>query len=456
MTTLSIPRTAPEKSPAPAHQFPRGFLWGAATAAYQIEGAVNHGGRGECIWTRFAQRPGAIAHGQSGAFACDHYNRLETDLDLMSELGIQVYRFSIAWPRIQPSGTGEANPEGIDFYQRLVDGLLERDILPLPTLYHWDLPQALENHGGWRNRDTAYRFADYTGRVTDVLGDRVQHWTTFNEPYCIVELGHRHGVQAPGACEPEKVVRQVYHHVLLAHGLAAAAIRDRRADAKIGFVHLTGVPDPLFEDEECISAARRSFHDQNAWVLHPLFHGEYPEDIWEKLGNDTPDVQNGDLKLIGAGLDYLGVNSYSSWNLMHPTKGLLEPEEWYPRTDMGWPITPDVLYWAVRFIHEAYAPEEMYITESGCAYPDEVGPDGEVMDYARIAYLRQHLRSIHRATQEDIPIKGYIAWSLLDNFEWAFGYDKRFGLIHVNFETFERTPKMSANWYSRVIAHNAL
>lgn len=455
MTTLSQVVLDSETVRDDGHRFPDGFLWGAATSAYQIEGSVDADGRGPSIWDDFCARPGAIANGDSGRMACDHYRRWRQDVDLMAELGLNAYRFSIAWPRILPSGTGPVNAQGLDFYDRLVDALLDAGIAPYATLYHWDLPSALERKGGWRARSTAEAFAEYSAIVARRLGDRVRDWVTFNEPFCIAELGHRTGDQAPGRRDGEKTWRQVYHHLLLGHGLASDAVKAASPSmARVGFVHLTTAPEPLFEDDESIRGARLAFRRHNAWIMDPLFRGEYPADQWDAAGANAPDVADGDMRAIGGRMDFLGVNSYSSWEFAQPDGSALQPEKWHPRTQMDWPIMPDCLYWACRFSHEEYAAPAIYITESGCAFPDSVDARGEVVDTARIAYLKAHLRGVRRATVEGAPVKGYFVWSLLDNFEWAYGYAKRFGIVHVNFETQKRTPKLSARWYSRVAALN--
>ena len=453
MTTLP---TSDEPLAAAAQPgFPQGFLWGAATSAYQIEGAVDAGGRGRSIWDDFCARPGKVANGESGARACDHYHLWREDVALMRSLGLGAYRFSISWPRIQPAGRGAANAAGLDFYDRLVDGLLEAGIRPFATLYHWDLPSALEAEGGWRARPTCEAFAEYAAIVAERLGDRVEHWTTFNEPFCIADLDHGSGEQAPGRRDSRQVVRQVNHHILLAHGLAAQAVRASAPGAvQVGFVQLTTAPEPLLEDDASIEAAREGYRRHNAMIFDPLCRGSYPADILESLGADAPHVADGDLATIHQPLDYVGINSYSSWEVVDPSGRTLQPEPSHPRTHMGWPITPDALYWAVRFTNEIYAPKAIHITESGCAYPDEVNADGEVLDTARIAYLKAHLRGLQRAAMEGHPVKGYFLWSLLDNFEWAHGYAKRFGIVHVNFETLKRTPKLSAGWYGRVAQLN--
>lgn len=453
MTTMS--EAAEPRSASPStFSFPDDFVWGTATSAYQIEGAVHEDGRGPSIWDDFCARPGAVTNGDSGRIACDHYHRWKDDVSLISSLGLSAYRFSIAWPRILPEGTGAVNAKGLDFYDRLVDALLDAGITPYTTLYHWDLPSALEKRGGWRVRETSEAFANYSRVVAERLGDRVRNWITFNEPWCIADLGHRTGDHAPGRKDDEKTVRNVYHHMLLGHGWAADAIKSVSGDTRVGFVHLTGAPEPLFEDDDTIRGAKAAFRRQNAWVLDPLYRGEYPADQWDALGKATPDVQPGDMKAIGGRMDFLGVNAYSSWEYVDRDGSALIPEKWFPRTFMEWPITPECLYWATRFANEEYRPGSIYITESGCAFPDTVNAQGEVQDIARVAYLKAHLRGVQRATAEGVPVNGYFLWSMLDNFEWAYGYAKRFGIIHVNFDTLKRTPKLSARWYSQVAALN--
>ena len=435
----------------PKYAFPASFLWGAATASYQIEGAVEEEGRGPSIWDVFCAKPGAIREGQSGRHACDHYHRWKDDLDLLERLGFGAYRFSVAWPRIFPGGTGAVNLQGLDFYDRLVDGLLERKIEPMLTLYHWDLPQALEDKGGWRSRATAEAFAPYAAIVAQKLGDRVKLWATHNEMPCIVGLGYRTGEHAPGARESEQVIRRITHNVLLAHGLGVQAIRSEAKKAEVGIVHNPFMTLPFTEREEDIRAAREAFIEDSAWMLDPIFRGSYPAAQRKRLGKDAPEIKRGDLKTIAQPLDWFGLNLYTATQFARADIGPRSLEPHFPRTDMSWPITEEVLYWALRFIHELYAPPAMYITENGACYPDQVNADGRVEDYARLAYIRAHLRGVHRAASEKIPVKGYFAWSLLDNFEWGFGYAKRFGIVHVNFETQKRTPKASAEWLSKVI-----
>jgi beta-glucosidase len=436
-------------SERPSH----GFLWGTATSAYQVEGAVDEGGRGRSIWDEFSERPGAVVDGQSGRVACDHYHRWKEDLNLMRELGIQAHRFSIAWPRVFPEGTGRVNDRGLDFYSRLVDGLLERGMEPMATLYHWDLPLALGEAGGWLSRETAHAFAEYVRVVAERLGDRIRLWATLNEIPVIVNEGYRDGTHPPGERCEAQVINQVRHHLLLAHGLGTQALRAAApARPSVGLVDCPHVPEPLTESEGDIAAAREAFERMNGMRFDPIFRGCYPAAWWEAQGESTPEVMDGDLATIQQPQDFLGLNVYSSWNVASAERGVCQLETHFPQTDLQWPIMPDCLYWATRFAHEVHGPPAIFITESGCAYPDQVNERGEVDDFARIAYLRGHLRGVDRAVAEGFPLRGYFLWSFLDNFEWAKGYAKRFGIVHVNNATLKRTPKASARWYAQHIA----
>lgn len=436
----------------PYHRFPPDFRWGAAAASYQIEGAVAQDGRGESIWDEFCRRPGAVVNGESGRVACDHYNRWAADLDMMQALGLQSYRLSVAWPRILPEGTGRINERGLDFYDRLIDGLLARGIAPAITCYHWDLPLALHQRGGWQERWIVDAFAEYCGVLARRLGDRVDDWFTLNEPWVAWMLGYDSGMHAPGLKLAPKPLRQVGHHMLMAHG---AGVRALRAGAprpiRVGMVNNCNVPLPMTEDEGDVAALRTHFRESNGWLLDPIFFGSYPTKEWNDLGANVPDVREGDMELIAAPTDFFGLNVYCSNQVVRAGGEVLSYEPWYPRTDMTWPVTPDVLYWGPRLLAEVYGIKCIYITENGAAYPDQVGPSGRVDDHARVNYLQQYLRSAHRAVAEGWPLKGYYVWSLMDNFEWSYGYGKRFGIVHINYETLERTPKASAHWYSRVI-----
>ncbi|MCC5876397.1 MAG: beta-glucosidase [Candidatus Sumerlaeia bacterium] len=443
------------------YAFPEGFLWGAATAAYQIEGAVDQDGRSPANWDVFSRQPGRIYNGESGMRACNHYNLYKEDVSLMEGIGLHAYRFSIAWSRIIPDGKGAVNPKGLDFYSRLVDELLAKGIKPVATCYHWDMPATLEKkYTGWKSREMCDIFAEYCAVLVKALGDRVEMWSTINEPEVILSAGYKSGVHPPGLKVELKEYRQVSHNLMLAHGRALSAMRAAAPrPLKIGIVHNSASVSPTMETEGDIDAARHEFHRLNSWLLEPLVKGRYAEDLWNEAGNDVPEIQDGDMECIGAPTDFLGINTYFSGLSVSAKHGAREFEKWYPRTMVDWPVTPDTLYWTMRFVHELYEPGDLYITENGCAYPDqvkEVNGTPIVEDFARINYLREYLKGLCRATQDGIPVKGYFVWSLLDNFEWAGGYQYRFGITHVNYETFTRTPKESSKFYSRVIQNNGI
>ncbi|MEN9353085.1 MAG: hypothetical protein RL318_410 [Fibrobacterota bacterium] len=430
---------------------PKGFLWGCATSAYQIEGAWNEDGKGESNWDRFCQLPGVIKDGSSGRVACDHYHRFEGDLDLMKEMGLGAYRFSISWPRVLPEGKGQANEAGLAFYDRLIDGMLERGIEPWVTLFHWDLPQSLEAIGGFKERDLAMRFGDYAALLARRFSDRVTRWMTINEGPCISENGYRWGVFAPGAKESEKGVRNVRHHVLLCHGRGVEGLRaEARQPIKVGFVHnpWNGIPQTL--EPEDVELTRKMFQEKNGWWLDPLLRGKYPEKEWEGLGQDVPDVHPGDLSVISQPLDFLGLNAYFG---EYVGRGLEKPirRESSAVTDFAWNVEPEILYWSLKFLHEDYGVKDLAVTENGCAWEK-----GELEDAHRTAYLRDHLKGVALAVKEGIPVSGYFAWSLMDNFEWSSGYDLRFGLLHVDYATQVRTFKASAKWYAQVCHENRI
>lgn len=442
--------------------FPKQFLWGAATASYQIEGAVQADGRGESIWDRFSHTPGKTVNGDTGDVACDHYHRYKEDVRLMAELGLQSYRFSVAWPRIFPTGAGAPNPKGIDFYKRLVDELHRYKIKPALTLYHWDLPQALEEKGGWTNRETAYRFAEYADYLFRALGDQVPLWITHNEPWCAAFLGYAMGVHAPGAQDWAKAV-QASHHLLLSHGLAVQAFRAAAPKAaQVGITLNLAPAYPGGERPEDLAAARLLDGFQNRWWLDPLFKGQYPADLIEYFSQfgALDYIQPDDLALIQQPIDLLGINYYQ-W--IH-VKG--NPDSPYfraegmpiqnPVTAMGWEVVPESLYDLLVRIKRDYGDLPLYITENGAAYPDAVNEAGEVVDPERIEFLRAHFAAAERATADGVNLAGFYVWSLLDNFEWAFGYEKRFGIVYVDYESQQRIPKGSATWYSQVIKANGL
>ena len=445
--------------------FPEVFLWGAATSAHQIEGALREDGRGESIWDRFATEPGRILDGSDASLACDHYHRWREDIDLLRWLGVGAYRFSVAWSRVLPVGRGAVNEAGLDFYEAIVDELLAHGIRPMVTLYHWDLPQALQDRGGWAARDTGAAFAEYADVVARRLGDRVGHWVTHNEPWCIATLGHESGEHAPGHRDPAEAL-QVAHHVLLSHGWASEVLRRQVPDAEVG-IALNLVPAYAASDSEADRDAAREFDGFfNRWYLDPLFRGSYPEDAIEDrvrrghLANASlPFVQPGDLEVIRSPLDFLGINYYSREVSKagpdgRPVSAATAPKE--ARTDMGWEVFPRALHDLLVRVDRDYAPRSIHITENGAAYGD--GPDAarRIADPRRIEYLRGHLAAVRSAIEEGVPVEGYFAWSLLDNFEWAFGYDRRFGLFWVDYETQERLPKDSAFWYRDVVAGSAL
>ncbi len=485
--TTTEPTTWTAAAPHAEVRFPPDFLWGAATASYQIEGAATEDGRTPSIWDTFARVPGAVVGGDTGDIACDHYHRMPDDVALMASLNLGAYRFSAAWPRVRPGG-GAPNPAGTDFYARLVDELLGAGITPWVTLYHWDLPQALEDAGGWTNRDTAYRFADYAFTLYDAIGDRVPYWTTMNEPWCSAFLGYTGGQHAPG--RQEGVAGLVAaHHLMLGHGLVVDELRRRDSAAAMGITLNLTVPDPFDSAESAdVDAAHRVDHLWNRVFLDPLLRGSYADELhtitagttwqgrqWEEF------VQDGDLALIGAPLDVLGVNYYhgdGASGRPHPAKQLLGsrievptrsvrspfpgsddltfPRRGYPVTGLDWEVQPEGLTRLLVRLDEEYDAPPIYITENGAAYDDVVGPDGSVHDPERWGYFDSHLRAVHAAMAAGVDVRGYFAWSLLDNFEWAFGYGQRFGIVHVDYESQRRTPKTSALRYAQVAATSVL
>ncbi len=441
--------------------YPEGFLWGVATSSYQIEGAWNEDGKGMSIWDTFSHTKGKIADGSTGDVACDHYHRWQEDIALMKQMGVNAYRLSVSWPRVLPRGRGTVNPKGLDFYDELVDGLLEAGIAPFVTLYHWDLPQALQDIGGWTSRDVACYFADYTAALAHRLGDRVTHWATHNEPWVAAWLGYGWGEHAPGI-RSAACALQVAHHLLLSHGMAVEVLRDlSNPEAQVGIVLNLANVHPASDRQEDLAASRRAEGFHNRWFLEPLFAGSYPQDMSEWYGAQLPEVRPGDMSCISRRVDFLGVNYYTRGIVKsNPEGGPLQLEhvrvEDSEHTEMGWEVYPQGLYELLVKVQQDYNPPALYVTENGAAFADEVTPDGKVQDDRRIAYLQNHLLQAHRAAQEGVPLKGYFAWSLLDNFEWAHGYTKRFGLVHVDFTTQRRIVKDSGWWYRRVIAENGV
>lgn len=461
------------------YRFSDGFLWGTATAAYQIEGGVREGGRGPSIWDIFSHTPGRVQDGDTGDVATDHYHRWVEDLDLMVELGIPAYRFSIAWPRVQPGGRGRLNPAGVDLYARLVEGLLARGITPVATLYHWDLPQELEDDGGWPHRDTAMRFAEYAELLGDALGDRVATWTTLNEPWCSAYLGYAAGVHAPGRTDPGAALAAA-HHLNLGHGLACQALRstagtDVPVSITLNLQVLRGA-DPDGADDD---AVRQVDAVANRIWLGPLFGDGYPDDLLTHTAGitDWGFVRDGDLDAIATPIDVLGVNYYfpltvRRWSgrgerAMSGEHGRSAHSPWVgcddvefleqggPTTQMGWPIDASGLEELLHRLHREHPDLSLMVTENGVAFDDRIDVDGRIRDDRRIAYVRDHLAAVARAIDAGVPVTGYFLWSLLDNFEWAYGYSKRFGIVHVG-DDLVRTPKDSAWWYREVIAANAL
>ncbi len=410
--------------------FPQDFIWGAATAAYQIEGAWNEDGKGESIWDRFSHTPGMVTNGDTGDIACDHYHRWQEDVALMADMGLEAYRFSIAWPRILPEGRGEVNRAGIDFYSRLVDRLLEAGIVPWATLYHWDLPQALQDEGGWPAREIVDAFTEYADVASRALGDRVKHWITLNEPWVSAFVGYRDGRHAPGHADLGEALA-ASHHLLLSHAQAVPVIRANRPDAEVGITLNLTPQEPASASMADRQEATWVDGYINRWFLDPLAGRGYPQDVVTSLGQAMPFVQTGDLDLIAVPVDFLGVNYYTRGIVRssrvsetdNPPPQVVQSDE---ITDMGWEVYPRGLYNLLGRLHFEYNFPAIYITENGAAYADEVGRDGQVDDPARLEYIKRHLEAVFRAIQIGVPVRGYFAWSLLDNFEWGFGYSKRF------------------------------
>ena len=438
-------------------RFPAGFAWGVATAAYQIEGAVAEDGRGDSVWDTFGRQPGAIRDGHTGDVAADHYYRWREDVELMSRLGIGAYRLSIAWPRVQPQGTGPANDRGLDFYDRLADALLARGITPVPTLFHWDLPQPLEDKGGWLARDTAYRFADYAALAAERLADRIPLWITLNEPFVVMAYGYALGIHAPGKALMLGALPAAYHQ-LLGHGLASAALRSAGA-RQVAITNNYTPAWPASDSAADVAAAAAYDVLHNRLFTDPVLLGGYPDLCAFGIGHDGPGcVRDGDLALISAPLDALGVNYYSPTRLSalpdSPLPFQLEPVPGYPVTAFGWPVVPAGLTEMLLLLQKRYgqALPPVWITENGCSTDDTVAADGTVDDQPRISYLDGHIRAVREAIIAGVDVRGYLVWSLIDNFEWAEGYHQRFGLVHVDFSTQRRTPKASFGWYRDLIA----
>jgi beta-glucosidase len=433
--------------------FPSDFAWGAATAAYQIEGAFSEDGRGESIWDRFSHTPGKVQNGDTGDVACDHYHRYREDVALMTQIGLKAYRFSVSWPRVLPGGRGVANLAGLDFYDRVVDQLLAADIQPFLTLYHWDLPQALQDKGGWANRDTCGYFADYATLMAKRLADRVSHWTTFNEPWVVAWVGNYTGEHAPGFTDM-KLAMHVTHHLLVAHGLATQAIRMVAPQVNVGIVLDFAPPEPANDTEANHAAAEIIWQRGGALFLDPLFRGHYPHAVKPTVEECEVPVQPGDHALIAQPLDYVGVNFYRRIVFDENGNPARVPGAEY--TEMDWEVHAPAFKRLLLRLSSEYRLPSIYITENGAAFADEVGEDGEVHDERRLNYIREHLGAVREAISDGADIRGYFAWSLLDNFEWAKGYSKRFGLVYVDYPTQQRIIKDSGKWYARVIAQNRI
>ena len=441
------------------YSFPENFTWGAATSSYQIEGAWNADGKGESIWDRFSHMPGKVDNGDTGDVACDHYHRWHEDVALMKEMGLKAYRFSIAWPRILPTGRGEVNQAGLNFYNRLVDVLLEADIEPWVTLYHWDLPQFLQDCGGWPARLSVDAFVEYADVISRALGDRVKNWITLNEPFVSAMVGYLDGRHAPGIKDQHQALA-ASHHLLLSHGLVVPVLRQNSPGAKVGITLNMGPQMPASNSQADHTRATWMDGFINRWYLDPLVGRGYPQDMVNSFGDAMDFVQPGDLETVAVPVDFVGVNYYTRRIVRSDvlSEAENEPRTIFPNdehTEMGWEVYPEGLYLTLKRLHFDYAFPAIYITENGAAFKEQV-VDGRVDDPQRLSYIERHLQQVHRAIEADMPVKGYFAWSLLDNFEWAYGYSKRFGLIYVDFENQQRILKSSAKWYAQVVRENAL
>lgn len=456
--------------------FPAGFQWGAATSAYQIEGAHDEDGRSPSIWDTFARQPGRVLEGHTGDVACDSYHRIEEDVALLKQMGAKVYRFSVAWPRVVPSGRGAVNAKGLDYYSRLVDALLAADIQPMVTLYHWDLPQCLQDEGGWEVRETAHAFVAYAEAVFKALGDRVRQWITLNEPWCSANLSNQIGEHAPGQRNHQATLA-VAHHLLLAHGLTVRRFRELKLPGEIGMAPNVDWREPYSQSQADIDACRRGLEWFNNWYLDPIYFGHYPEEMLQRYAElgARPPMQDGDMEIIASPTDFLGINYYTGSYTLAPDvppqlqrSGDAKAElaallgastvdvPGFELTDIGWAIYPEGFYRVLLWLRDRYGNPPVYITENGACYNNGPDGDGRVRDDKRIAYCQRHLIAMHRAIRSGCNVRGYTLWSLLDNFEWAWGYTMRFGLVHVDFATLERRPKDSFHWFASVIRRNAV
>lgn len=461
-TTLAIPNFiyADTSISNTGRTFPSGFLWGSATASYQVEGAVHAAGRGPSIWDTFSHTPGKTHNGDTGDVADDFFHRYPEDIGLMKHLGIKAFRFSVAWSRVFPSGTGKPNPQGLDFYNRMIEALLEAGIQPFCTLYHWDLPQALQDKGGWENQDTSKAFADYAGYTAGKLSDKVTHFMTMNEMRTFVELGYRDGVHAPGLQLNPRRVAQLSHYVVLGHGLAVQSIRAHaRPGTKVGIADNTTTTPPVYESTEHIAAAHKAMREENAMFLTVVQEGRYTDLYLKNLGANAPKSTPEEMKIISSPMDFVGINIYQPTFVRadNTERGyaLVPPPDSYPHMYSPWLLVgPEALYWGPRLITDLWKIREIYITENGASSSDQVAEDGHIYDTDRIMFLRNYLTQLQRAISGGIPVKGYFLWSLLDNFEWADGYSKRFGITYVDFSTQKRIPKLSAAFYKATIQAN--
>lgn len=445
------------------YKFPDGFLWGSATASYQVEGAVKEDGRGVSIWDTFSHTPGKTHNGDTGDVADDDYHRYKEDIAVMQELGLKTCRFSIAWPRIFPDGVGKPNQKGVDHYQKFVDALLEAGIAPYCTLYHWDLPQVLQDKGGWENRDTAHAFAEYAGYFAGKLSDRIKHFMTMNEIQTFVELGYSNGMHAPGLKLDAKRVAQLNHYAVLGHGLGVQAIRAHaKPGTEVGLADNISATCPAIATEEHIKAAHTAMQEQNASYLNVIMTGKYTDNYLKRLGSDAPQFTDADMKAISSPLDFVGINIYQPTYVMADASketgySVVKMPSSYPHMFSEWlSIGPEALYWGPKLAHDVWKMKAIYITENGASSADKLTDDGQILDVDRTMYLRNYIMQLHRAVADGVPVKGYFLWSLLDNYEWADGYEKRFGITYVDFETQKRTPKLSSRFYKALIAANAV
>ena len=461
---LSVSPSAQAAAARQPSQFPDSFVWGCATASYQVEGAVHDDGRKPSVWDTFSHTPGHVAMDHNGDVAADHYHRYKDDIQLLKWLGVKAYRFSIAWPRVVPDGSGQPNERGIAFYERLVDELLANGIQPYCTLFHWDLPQSLEDRfGGWRSRETAKYFGDYAAFVSGRLSDRIGHFFTINEFSCFTDDGYRWGGKAPGLRLPMREVCQLRHHAVLAHGLAVAALRaNARKPIRVGLAENAPICVPVIETEEHIAAARKAQREINAPFLTAVLEGKYVDSYLNEMGKDAPQFTSEDMKTIGAPLDFVGLNCYYPYNVRADRQSpagyaVVQHPSSYPHMSSDWLyIGPQILYWGPRHLSEIWGVKDVFITENGCSATDPRSPDGAVYDTDRVMFLRNYLTQAQRAVAEGWPLRGYFLWSLIDNFEWADGYLKRFGIVYVNYETQERIPKLSAHFYRETIARGGV